>query len=125
VVEQAAAPPPPPPKPVCATCGKVEAVTPIQVKGEGSGVGAVAGAVVGGVLGHQMGGGRGKTAMTVIGAGAGGLAGNEVEKRHNASTNYELRIRMDDGSTRTITQSQQLMVGQRVTVEGDRVTLAP
>jgi len=62
--------------------------------------------------------------MTVIGAAGGGMAGNEVEKRHNASTRYQLRIRMADGSTRTITQDLQMVVGQKVTVKGDQVTLA-
>ena len=122
--EQVAQQPPPPPKPVCAVCGTVQAVTPIEVKGESTGGGAVAGAVLGGVIGHQMGGGRGKTAMTVIGAAGGGLAGNEAEKRYKSTTRYQLQIRMDDGSTRTLTQDAQLMVGQKVTVQNGQVSPA-
>ncbi len=108
--------------PVCATCGVVEAVTPVQQKGEGTGIGAVAGGVVGGVVGHQVGGGTGKQAMTVLGAIGGGLAGHEIEKRARSTTSYQLKIRMADGSTRTVTQTQQLAVGQRVHVEGSKVT---
>ena len=111
--------------PVCANCGVIESVTPVVQKGEGSGLGAVAGGVLGGVLGHQMGGGTGKKAMTVIGAVGGGLAGHEVEKRARSTTLYQHKIRMADGSTRTITQAQQLAVGLNVHVDGTTITPAP
>jgi outer membrane lipoprotein SlyB len=107
----------------CAQCGVVEAVTSFQQKGEGSGVGAVGGAVVGGLLGSQIGGGGGKKAMTVIGAVGGGLAGNEIEKRQRATTLYSVKVRMEDGSLRTLTQSSAPAVGQKVSVEGS--TLKP
>ncbi len=106
----------------CATCGIVESVTPVQHKGEGTGLGAVAGGVVGGVVGHQMGGGTGKQAMTVLGAIGGGLAGHEIEKRARSTTAYQLKIRMADGTTRTVTQAQQMSVGQHVHVDGSKVT---
>jgi len=106
----------------CATCGVVEAVTPMVQKGQGTGLGAVAGGVLGGIVGNQMGAGNGRKAMTVLGAVGGGLAGNEIEKRQRSSTVYQLKIRMADGSTRTITQAQQLPVGQRVQVDGQHIT---
>lgn len=102
----------------CANCGVIESVRAVQQKGQGSGVGAVAGGVLGGLVGNQMGKGSGKTAMTVLGAIGGGLAGNEVEKQQKASTVYEVRVRMDDGSTRTITQSTEPTPGTRVEVDG-------
>jgi outer membrane lipoprotein SlyB len=105
----------------CASCGVIESVTSFEKKGEGSGVGAVGGAVVGGLLGSQMGSGSGKKAMTVIGAVGGGLAGNEVEKRHKATTLYSVKVRMDDGTLRTVTQSTAPTVGQKVTVEGTTI----
>ncbi|MFY9509975.1 MAG: glycine zipper 2TM domain-containing protein [Rubrivivax sp.] len=107
--------------PVCASCGVVEAVTPVQHKGEGTGLGAVAGGVLGAVVGHQVGGGNGKKAMTVIGAVGGGVAGNEIEKRQRATTVYQLKIRMADGTLRSVTQSQQFAVGQQVKLEGETV----
>ena len=103
---------------VCATCGKVESVSTVKQKGEGTGLGVVGGAVVGGLLGSQIGGGSGKNAMAVLGAVGGGVAGNEVEKRARATTVYQVRVRMDDGTTRTVTQSTAPAVGQKVTVEG-------
>jgi outer membrane lipoprotein SlyB len=107
--------------PSCPTCGVVEAVTPFQKKGEASGVGAVGGAVLGGVLGNQVGGGNGKKAMTVIGAVGGGMAGHEIEKRQRATTLYAVKVRMQDGSVRTINQATAPTVGQKVTVEGQQV----
>lgn len=103
---------------VCATCGIVESVSPVTQKGEGTGLGVVGGAVVGGLLGSQIGGGSGKNVATVLGAVGGGVAGNEVEKRSRATTVYQVRVRMDDGTVRTVTQATAPTVGQNVTVEG-------
>lgn len=103
---------------VCADCGKVESVTAVTQKGEGTGLGVVGGAVVGGLVGSQIGGGSGKNVATVLGAVGGGVAGNEVEKRARATTSYQVKVRMDDGSLRTLTQPTAPAVGQKVTVEG-------
>ena len=75
-----------------------------EKKGEGSGVGAVAGGVLGGVLGHQVGAGRGKDTMTVLGALGGAVAGHQIEKNVKKVFSYEIAIRFDDGSSRVITQ---------------------
>jgi outer membrane lipoprotein SlyB len=103
---------------VCANCGVIEAVRAVQQKGQGSGVGAVAGGLLGGVVGNQMGKGSGKTAMTVLGAIGGGIAGNEIEKSQRTTTMYEVKVRMDDGSVRTFTQSTEPVPGTRVQVDG-------
>ncbi|WP_234413730.1 glycine zipper 2TM domain-containing protein [Ideonella sp. A 288] len=103
----------------CAECGVVESVAAVVQKGEGSGVGAVAGGVLGGVLGHQIGGGNGRKAMTVIGAVGGGLAGHEIEKRQRSTTSYRVKVRMDDGSMRTVNRSEPIASGTRVTVDGN------
>jgi len=102
----------------CSNCGVIEAVRPVQQKGEGSGLGAVAGGVVGGVVGNSMGHGNGRAALTVLGAIGGGLAGNEIEKRTRSETVYEVKVRMDDGSLRTLTQRSAPTPGARVAVEG-------
>jgi outer membrane lipoprotein SlyB len=109
---------------LCAACGTVEAVHAVQQKGEGTGLGAVAGGVLGGVVGHQVGGGNGKTAMTVIGAVGGGLAGHEIEKRARSSTVFDVKVRMEDGSTRTFQHNEALAVGAHVVVEGSKLRLA-
>ena len=117
----------------CATCGTVEAVTPVQRQGQVNGVavgnttiglGTVAGGVVGGLLGNQVGGGNGKTAMTVLGAAGGAFAGNQIEKNMKKVTVYEVRVRMDDGSVRNMELSSQVPVGSKVIVEGKNLRLA-
>lgn len=116
-------PPVPVAKPVCVNCGVVESVTPIQREGTGSGLGAVAGAVLGGVLGNQVGGGDGKTAATVLGVFGGSIAGNAVEKQMKKDTVYEVRVRMENGSARTLEQVTPASVGTKVIVDGN--TLQP
>jgi outer membrane lipoprotein SlyB len=98
-------------------------VRSVQEKGAGTGAGVVAGTLLGGVVGHQMGGGTGRTAMTVLGAIGGGLAGNEVEKRARSRTAFELTVRMEDGSVRTFHRAQALAVGAEVLAEGTTVHL--
>jgi outer membrane lipoprotein SlyB len=89
----------------CAECGVIESVREIAAKGKGSGLGAVGGAVVGGLLGNQVGGGRGKDVMTVVGAVGGAVAGNEVEKRVKTTSSYEITVRLNDGSSRVISEA--------------------
>jgi outer membrane lipoprotein SlyB len=113
------------PAEVCASCGTVESVVAVQQKGEGSGVGAVAGGVIGGVLGNQIGGGTGKTVATVVGAVGGGMAGHEIEKQARATTAYQVRVRMDDGTLRTVTQKQNLAVGARVNLTAQGLRSMP
>jgi len=124
----------PAPKPVvCADCGTVEAVTAVQRQGEVNGVavgnttvglGTVAGGVVGGLLGNQVGGGNGKTAMTVLGVAGGAFAGNQIEKNMKKVTVYQVRVRMNDGSTRNVEVSSSIPVGSRVIVEGNNLRMA-
>ncbi|MDO9360229.1 MAG: glycine zipper 2TM domain-containing protein [Polaromonas sp.] len=118
---------------VCASCGRVESVTPVQRQGQVNGVavgnqtiglGTVAGGVVGGLLGNQMGSGKGNTAMTVIGAAGGAFAGNAIEKNMKKVTVYQVRVRMDDGTSRTMDVSSNIAVGSRVVVEGKNLRLA-
>ena len=56
--------------------------------------------------------------MTVVGAGAGAYAGNEIEKNAKRSTQYQIRVRMENGSYRTFYQKSQpaLGIGQKVRV---------
>jgi outer membrane lipoprotein SlyB len=93
-----------PVKPLCYDCGVIESMREIEKKGEGSGLGAAVGGVAGGLLGHQTGGGRGRDVMTVLGAIGGAVAGHQVEKNVKKVKSYEIAIRLDDGSSRLITQ---------------------
>ena len=110
---------------VCNSCGVVEAVEPVQHEGKASGVGAVAGGVVGGALGNRMGAGSGKTAMTVLGVVGGGLAGHAIEKKVKTETVYRVKVRMEDGSLRSVTQAKAMTVGTHVTVQGETLKVTP
>jgi outer membrane lipoprotein SlyB len=91
-------------KPACYDCGVIKSVREIEKKGEGSGLGAAAGGVAGGLLGRQTGAGRGRDAMTVLGAIGGAVAGHQIEKNVKKVKSYEIAIRFDDGSSQLITQ---------------------
>ncbi len=106
--------------PVCAVCGSIESVTPVErsSKAPGPGVGAVAGGVLGAVLGNQVGHGGGRTAATILGAVGGGFAGNAIEGNMRKETVYQVGVRMEDGSHRMLEVARAPSVGSRVTVEG-------
>ncbi len=105
--------------PVCYSCGTVVAVNAIKEQGNASGVGAVGGAVAGGVVGHQFGKGHGKDALTVLGALGGALAGNQAEKTVRATLRYDVVVRMEDGSTQTVsdTTPPPFSTGDKVRLE--------
>jgi outer membrane lipoprotein SlyB len=60
---------------------------------------------VGGLLGSQIGGGKGKTVMTAVGAVGGAVAGNEIEKRVKTTKSYEIMVRFNDGTSRTFSEA--------------------
>jgi len=118
---------------ICTTCGTVESVVTVQRQGQVNGVavggatvglGTVAGGVVGGLLGNQVGGGNGKTAMTVLGVAGGAFAGNAIEQNMKKVTSYQMRVRMNDGSLRTVEQASAVESGTRVVVEGNTLRRA-
>jgi outer membrane lipoprotein SlyB len=103
----------------CASCGTVDAIHSVELKGNATGLGAVAGGVTGAVIGHQIGRGNGNAAMTLLGAAGGALAGNEIEKNVKKQYSFRVTVRMDDGSFRAISQSAAPTVAV-----GDRVRIA-
>lgn len=108
----------------CPQCGTVESVRLVERKGSGSGLGAVAGGVAGAILGNQVGGGSGRTVMTIAGGAGGAYLGNEIEKNTNKTSSYQIRVRMADGSLRTIHQRDVpgVNAGDRVRVSNGTVT---
>lgn len=103
----------------CSTCGTVESIVPIRHEGHGTGIGAVGGAVVGGLLGNQFGRGNGRLGMTALGAVGGGFAGNTVEKHLRSETEYQVRVRMENGRQRYFTYraAPPFQQGERVHIE--------
>lgn len=108
----------------CNNCGTVESVRLVEHKGSGSGLGAVAGGVAGALLGNQIGAGNGRTVMTIAGGAGGAYLGNEIEKNSKRTTSYQIKVRMADGSTRTVYQQSQPSVtsGDKVRVSNGGIT---
>jgi len=103
----------------CLSCGRVESIQTVETPGKASGVGAVAGGVGGAVVGHQFGNGNGRTALTILGAAGGALAGNAIEKNVRKEVSYRVNVRMDDGSNRSFPASGPAAygVGERVRID--------
>jgi outer membrane lipoprotein SlyB len=101
------------PKPLPAgTLGVVESVREVKTKAEKSnGVGPIAGGVGGAVLGSQIGkefGGKGfRNVLTVLGAAGGAFAGKEIERNVRATSHWEIDVRLDDGTQRTLSSDTQ------------------
>lgn len=101
----------------CNDCGRVESVEARATPGEGSGLGAVAGGVAGALLGKQIGKGNGNKAATILGAIGGAYAGHQAERYVRKSETYDVNVRMDDGSYRTVSVNQpNARVGEQVRV---------
>jgi outer membrane lipoprotein SlyB len=111
---------------ICVDCGSVTSVREIKTPGEGSGIGVIAGGVLGGVLGNQFGHGSGKDATRILGAIGGAVAGHQIEKQARATTRFEITVRMDDGSLRTLTRTSDpgVKAGDRIRVDGDQLRAA-
>ncbi len=112
-------------KAVCGNCGVIEAVTENTVAGEGTGIGGIGGALGGAVIGKQFGKGRGSDALAILGAIGGAVAGHQVEKSVRSTKVYEVRVKMEDGSTRSMTQSSPpaWRNGDRVRVDGNSISV--
>ncbi|MFC4487438.1 MULTISPECIES: outer membrane lipoprotein [Tepidiphilus] len=104
-------------QPVCSECGVVDSIHIIKRDSPGV-LGAIGGGVAGGLLGSQIGSGSGKTAATVVGVVGGALAGREIERRLRADEEYEVVVRMDDGTYRSVRTETPPSVskGQRVRI---------
>lgn len=99
----------------------VDSVRPVVIEGRTDGVvGAGAGAIVGGVAGSSIGGGKGSTITSVLGAVAGGIAGQRIEEATSRTQGQELTLRMDNGEMISVVQEvdngQFFRVGDRVRI---------
>lgn len=116
------------------TCRDCGTVTRIEAVARGQNVPNSTGAILGGIVGaaaareiaddHTESKGRQNTA-TVAGAVGGAIAGNAIQNRVQASTTYNVYVRMDDGRTTMVTQSDLAGIreGSYVVVQGGRASL--
>jgi outer membrane lipoprotein SlyB len=110
----------------CSNCGVVKSIRLVHHEGQSSGLGAVAGGVTGGLVGNQIGKGKGNALLTILGAGGGALAGNAIEKNMKSTSAYVTKIRMEDGTYRSVTQATQpeYSIGDRVKMVSGHVAVA-
>ena len=91
----------------CPNCGIVNAVNPVEVKGDGSYLGPIAGGVVGALIGSQVGSGSGKTAAELLGAVGGAVAGRQIERNSRRSTHYEVVVLLQGGGLQTVSYATE------------------
>lgn len=122
-------PPPPPPSGCYNSCGVVQDIQQVYLRGYNNGnaaLGTVIGAVVGGALGNTIGKGNGRTAATIGGAVAGGFAGNAIGSHSGGQgTAWQIVVRLDDGRYATVTQGDppNIRIGDYVNIVNNRVYL--
>jgi outer membrane lipoprotein SlyB len=116
----------PAPVALCTDCGVVSAVREVKTPGQAQGLGAVAGGVVGAVIGNQIGKGNGRDAARIVGILGGAVAGHQIEKHARSEVRYEIDVRMEDGSLRTVAQAQapELRAGDAVRLDGNGLRMA-
>lgn len=99
----------------------VESVREVKEPGDAKGLGAIAGGVLGGVVGNKL--GKGKGLVTILGAAGGAFAGHQVEKHARADKRWDIAVRLDDGSLRTLSSDVQPSwhAGDRVRLVNDKL----
>ncbi len=113
--------------PVCEGCGVVASVKKVKVKGKSNYIGAIAGGVAGAALGNQVGKGGGNTAATILGAVGGAVAGREIEKNVKSGYRFDVVVRLDNGTNRTVSYDNDPGVasGAKVQFVGDVLQVRP
>lgn len=112
---------------ICTTCGTVESVNLVEVKGDGGYLGAIGGGVVGALLGSQVGGGNGRTAAQIAGAVGGVYAGRAIEANVRKSNHYEVLVRLHNGAAQTVTYAAEpgFKVGDKVKINDGVIVRNP
>ena len=92
---------------------------PVTLQGRDSGVGTVGGAVIGGIAGSNVGGPRTGGIVGIVGAIAGGLIGNAVERDATQQQAVEILVQLKNGDRRSVIQG----VGSETFAVGDPVIM--
>lgn len=100
--------------------GTITSIRPVKIEGGTTG-GTLIGAGVGGLLGNQIGGGSGRTAATVGGALAGGALGSHAGQNMTSRNGIEIEVRLDNNGgrvavTQEVNPRESFSVGNRVRV---------
>ena len=97
----------------------VLSLRPVTLQGRDTGVGTVGGAVIGGIAGSNVGGPRTGGIVGIVGAIAGGLIGNAVERDATQQQAVEILVQLKNGDRRAVIQG----VGSETFAVGDPVIM--
>ncbi|MDP3700177.1 MAG: hypothetical protein Q8R72_04650 [Hylemonella sp.] len=98
----------------------VLSVRAVTVEGNQSGVGAATGGVVGGIAGYGAASGQREAQIIgILGAAAGAVAGNVIERAGTRDEAYEILVQLKSGERRALVQGK----GAEVFQPGDAVIL--
>ena len=97
----------------------VLSLRPVTLQGTNSGVGTVGGAVIGGIAGSNVGGPRTGGIVGIVGAIAGGLIGNAVERDATQQQAVEILVQLKNGDRRAVIQG----IGSETFAAGDPVIM--
>ena len=97
----------------------VLSIRPVTLQGSDTGVGTVGGAVIGGIAGSNVGGPRTGGIVGIVGAIAGGLIGNAVERDATQQQAVEILVQLKNGDRRSVIQG----VGSETFAVGDPVIM--
>lgn len=83
----------------CADCAFVESIRPIETTPPRSGaVGTISGAIVGALLGKEVAEAHNRRVATFLGAIGGALAGRQIERQATRTVQYDVDLRLADGT---------------------------
>ena len=104
--------------------GRVESIEVQKLPdGDRFGMGSAVGGLIGGLIANQLGSGNGKLVATAAGVGGGVVAGHELEMKNRPQEVYRIRVQLDSGDYRTVSQDNDtdLAVGNRVHIDNGHV----
>jgi outer membrane lipoprotein SlyB len=103
--------------------GVIEQINNVQIESNHHrGIGAVVGGLAGLGIGSLIGDGNGRDVAMVLGAVGGAVAGNEVQKKHDApKPGQQIIVRTSSGVLVSVTQPTDpaLRTGEKVYIEGN------
>jgi outer membrane lipoprotein SlyB len=82
----------------CGDCAVVESVRAVEIAPRGGVIGTIGGAIAGAILGKELGEAHKQRMLTVLGAIGGALAGRQIERQGTRSVQYDVELRLADGT---------------------------
>ena len=82
----------------CGDCAVVESVRAVETAPSGGVIGTIGGAIAGAILGKELGEAHKQRMLTLLGALGGAVAGRQIERHATQSTQYEVDLRLADGT---------------------------